>query len=375
MENLKELRRYLHQNPELSGKEKETATFLKKKLKEIGVDEIHDDFSQHSFLAIIKGQNKGENILYRSELDALPIEELNDFSYKSKTKGVSHKCGHDGHMTILVGLAEKFIKNRPNKGDVLLLYQSAEETGEGAQAIIDSGFLKKFKIDVVLALHNVPSYPKGAILCKTGVITPTVESLKLRIEGDTSHAGSPDKGNNPATTIAELVTFFQSFHQPKSGEKDYFVVAPVFINLGREAYGISAGRADIGYTFRSDDISFFKNKKAVIEEKIKQLCKQKKLNFKIDWVEPFQSNFNAKDIVDEIKKATNKLNYKYIEKSTPFDWGEDFGLLTQTYKGAMFGLGSGENLEDLHHGAYDFPDEIIQNGVDVFYQLSNQIQK
>jgi len=375
MDDLIKIRKYLHKNPEISGKESKTAEFIVEKLKEIGVQTIHQGFSQHSVIAEINNDSEGQTILFRCELDALPIQEENDFDYSSKIDGVSHKCGHDGHMTIMLGLAKALIEAKPNSGKFLILFQSAEETGKGAKAVLDSGFLDQFDIDYAVSLHNVPGYPLNSIICKEGVFTPSVESIKIELLGRTSHAGEPDKGINPSNAIAEIINYFSSLHQPDMEKSNYFVVAPIHISMGEEAYGTSAGQGNIGYTVRSFDFEYFEKQKKEIEKSVDQIISRHKLNFRINWIEAFSANINSKKVVETIEKSCAKLDLKYINKSTPFDWGEDFGLFTQHFDGAMFGVGSGEEAYNLHDNRYDFPDEITPNAVRLFTELAKQLSK
>ncbi|MDX1651499.1 MAG: amidohydrolase [Brumimicrobium sp.] len=374
MEELTEIRHYLHAHPEVSGKEKNTSKYIREKLVESGVEKIHTEFSQNSLIAEINGKSKGATILFRCELDALPIKEEIELSYKSDNKGVSHKCGHDGHMAIMLGLTNNLLSETPEKGTFLLLFQSAEETGEGAKSILDSGYLDRFEIDYAISLHNVPGYPKNSIICRKNVFTPTVESLSIELTGETSHAGEPDKGKNPAMAVAEIIRFFEQLHQPNMNLPNYFVVAPVQIIMGEEAYGISAGSATVRYTIRGTDIDFFKTQKDRIISEINKIADNENLESSIEWLESFSSNKNDPQVVDRIKRACAELGMKYIDKESPFDWGEDFGLFTQKYKGAMFGLGSGEETPPLHDSRYDFPDEIISHGQNLFFQLAKNLQ-
>lgn len=375
MDVLRRIRKYLHQHPEISGEEASTAKYIVDRLQEIGIKKIHQGFSQHSILAEINGSEKGKTILFRCELDALPIQEENDFDYASNSNGVSHKCGHDGHMTIMLGLAKTLVENQPEQGNFLILFQSAEETGKGAKAVLDSKFLEQFTIDHAVALHNVPGYPLSSVICKEGVFTPSVESINIELIGRTSHAGEPDKGVNPSKAISEIINFFNSLHQPEMDKANYFVVAPIHIQMGEEAYGTSAGHANIGYTIRSTDFEFFKTQKTRIENKIKEIASDQNLSCELNWLEAFSANINNKEVVDTIKKSCEKLDIEYINRQTPFDWGEDFGLFTQLYKGGMFGLGSGENSHNLHDNRYDFPDEIIPKAIQLFQELTKQFSK
>ncbi len=375
MMDLKEIRRQLHQEPELSGNEKKTAQYIDNKLREIGIDKIHNQFSQHSLLAEINTGKSGKTILFRCELDALPIREKNNLTYQSQQGGISHKCGHDGHMAIMLGLANNLVEHPPAKGRFLLLFQSAEETGEGAASIIKSGFLNQFEIDYTIAMHNVPGYPKGSIICKPDSFTPSVESFEVRLEGETSHAGEPDKGKNPALCVAEIIEFMHQLHHSDQRSESYFVVAPIHINMGEKAYGTSAGEANIGYTIRTfehEKLNAFKNK---ITEKINERAHDHQLSASITWKEAFAANKNDANLVQIIEQVAKDKNLEYVEKEKPFDWGEDFGIFTQQITGAMFGLGAGKETPPLHDAYYDFPDDIASSGVQVFYELAIKMNK
>lgn len=373
--DLIKIRQYLHQHPEISGEEKETSKFIISKLKEIGIQEIRNDFFESGILASIDSGKPGKTILFRAELDALPIQERNpDLSYQSKIDGKSHKCGHDGHMTILLGLAERLLKNKITQGKVLLLFQPAEENGKGAESILNSEILENYSIDYIFALHNIPGYPLGSVICKPGSFTPSVESLEIKMIGKTSHAGMPDKGVNPSAAIAELITYFNALHQPKVTEKDFFLSSPVQIRMGKPSYGTSAGDGLIGYTFRSFDYEFFQSQKQKISNKAEEILKKPVgLDYRLTWKEAFATNKNDTQAYQYIKQAAENLEVEYFEKEIGFSWGEDFGSFTQEYRGAMFGLGAGENQPELHNPDYDFPDELIEKGIQMFHQLIKSV--
>lgn len=369
--DLKNIRHHLHQHPEVSGEEEKTSHFIVRKLKEIGVDQIHQGFFMNSVLAEIAGQKNGNTILFRCELDALPIQEINDdLEYKSINDGVSHKCGHDGHMAILLGLAETLVKNRDFEGKIILLFQPAEEDGRGAKGILESQKLKDFKIEFFLALHNVPGFPLGSIVCKPGNFTPSVESLDVKLVGKTSHAGMPDKGISPAPAISKLIDYYQALHQPKIDAPEFFLSSPIQIKMGELAYGTAAGKGKISYTFRTFDHDLFLKRKEEINEHVKTLVGETQgLKCTLNWTEGFEVNINDELAYDYIKQAAAKNNLEFIEKEQGFNWGEDFGRFTQHYPGAMFGLGAGTDHPELHNPDYDFPDQLIDIGVLMFYRL------
>ena len=373
MEKWIESRKHLHKYPELSGKEKNTAEYIIKHLEKLDVKVLASNFSQYSILASVEGTGDGPSILFRCELDALPIKEKNNFEYVSQLPDVSHKCGHDGHMTIMLALADKLVQRKENFSNVYFLFQSAEETGEGAKSILESNKLKEYEIDYVFALHNVPGYKMGEVLFKENAFTPRVESVRISLTGETSHAGQPETGVNPTRAIVELIKFFDRVHQPNQSKSNYFVSAPIFIDMGSESYGTTAGAATLGYTIRSFDINYFDEVKSDFRQLMKEIENTENLKIETEWIEPFESVENDAQATQFIQKAAQELNAPHQELKTPFDWGEDFGILTHEYKGAMFGLGAGTETVDLHHSAYDFPDVLIEKGSEMFYQIVKEI--
>ncbi len=373
MEELIAIRRHLHQHPELSGEEQATQRYVLDLLKELDTDKI-TPVAGTGILVQFNGSSTGKNILFRGDMDALPIDETNDFAHRSVNRGVSHKCGHDGHTTIMYGLAEHFATNRPEQGNVYILFQPAEEVGRGAKGVEDSGILDSLHIDLVFALHNVPAYPLHEIVCRVGSFTPSVTTLIAYFKGHTSHAAEPWHGRNPAAAMSSYMLDALNYNM-EDGEKHHFItVTPAYMELGSIAYGTSAGEGSVHLTIRADTNERLRS--AV--DKITQLAKQKAnthgLTVHFDEQEIFESNQNAPEAVKLIQKAADELGLSYHDKDEPFRWGEDFGLFTNRIKGAMFGIGSGEECKPLHHPAYDFPDEILANAINMFITIQKKAQ-
>jgi amidohydrolase len=366
-------RRHIHANPELSAVEKKTSDYVVSELKKLGIKKIHQGFSMHSVLVEIDGVEFGQTILFRCELDALPIQEDNDFAHRSTQAGISHKCGHDGHAATMFRFAQKLIEKPLNKGKVLLFFQSAEEIGAGAKASIESGIFKQFKIDYAFAYHNFPSFSMGEIIVKNGLFTPCVESGVFELIGETSHAAEPAKGINPALAIAEIVQYFDSLNNPDKDSENFFVATPIYIEMGEKAYGTSAGKAIIGYTFRTWENEKFDEMKSQIKNKVAEIAKKYKLELTSNWFETFNANNNNATAYTQIKNAAKTRKFELIDLEKPFEFGEDFGLFTKKYKGAMFGIGSGVNQPPLHSSKFDFPDELLEIGSAMFYQIAEQL--
>ena len=161
MVDLVDLRHRLHRRPEISGEERETAATIVEFLKPTGPDRIVTELGGHGVAAIYEGAEPGPTVLIRAELDALPIEELSDSDHRSEIPGKGHLCGHDGHMTILAGLARGLQRNPPQKGRAILLFQPAEETGAGAAAVMADPKFEEIVPDYAFSLHNRPGVPVG----------------------------------------------------------------------------------------------------------------------------------------------------------------------------------------------------------------------
>ena len=325
-------------------------------------------------LAIYMGNQQGPTVMIRGDIDALPIQEVNTFDYASTSEGISHKCGHDGHATILLGLSILFSEQPISKGKLILLFQPAEENGRGAQAVLDDAEFKKEKIDYAFALHNLPGYPMHEIVIKEQELTGNVKSIILKMTGKTAHAAEPEKGYNPSMAISEIFAYANSITFNKPEEKDFFLMTPVYSALGdNSSYGISAGYGEVHFTIRSWSVDLMKQRSEEIVAFMEETCKNYHLTPDISWTEVFYANVNHREAVDFIRKASLENNLSIIEREYPFPWGEDFGLFTQNFKGAMFGLGSGVKSPALHNPDYDFPDEITATGIQVFNSIIHQI--
>jgi amidohydrolase len=306
-------------------------------------------------------------------MDALPIQESNSFGHGSTVSNVSHKCGHDGHTTILLGLARALTDLPLHKGRVILLWQPAEETGTGAMEMIRDKLISELSIDYVFALHNIPGYPFHRIILKNGLFTPQVKSLIIRLFGKTAHAAEPEHGHNPALTISKIIQFDTKITNNDPGKKDFFLATPVYMNLGSPAYGTSAGYAEIHFTIRSWSPQLFEKQCDHLISFAEEQGRSANLKITISWVQEFYANQNDPEAVDLLRKASDTCHPDIETRVDPFKWGEDFGVFTQRYKGAMFGLGAGMETPALHNPDYDFPDEIMASGIKIFYETIKQV--
>lgn len=364
---LANFRHDLHRHPELSGREKETATRIRTFFREhCPADEVIGEVGGHGLTFIYNYPQPGPTVMIRCELDALPIEEPNDFSHRSINEGVSHKCGHDGHMTILAALALRLKEQPPSRGRAILFFQSAEETGQGAEAALQDARFTALEPDYVFALHNIPGAPLHEVVLTPTSFSPAVQSFSVHLHGKEAHAAEPENGYNPAMAISRIVAALTPLNVREPGREDFAVLTPVHLTLGQKAYGISPGEGELHYTIRCWTQAGLKRLKADIHQKVSTISSAEKLQHTINWFEYFPATINSPEARAVVQSAAGGLGQNVTERVHGFTFGEDFGWLAERYPSAMFGLGAGENCPALHHAAYDFPDELIDTGAALF---------
>lgn len=375
METLKKLRRELHQHPELSGVEFETSKRIHEFIKEHHNTKIIQGLGGTGLAAVYEFPEKGPTILIRCELDALPIDEPNSFDYKSVNKGVSHKCGHDGHMTIVAGLIFKIKASNFNRGKIVLLFQPAEENGKGARNVLRDKKFNDIIPDYAFSLHNIPGQPMNSVITIDQLFTPSVISFSIDLLGRESHAAEPENGLNPALAISEIIQSLSKLSTDTLESENDVLLTPVYMNMGKKAYGISAGFGEVHYTMRTwrvEKMSWLKEQVIHISESI---SKQYQLKTTVRWFDEFPTNTNHDICNTIVKDVVKEKKVNWIQKKTPFSFGEDFGWFSQQYPSAMFGLGSGVNTPALHHDDYDFPEEIITTGIEMFFGIIEKTLK
>lgn len=368
-------RKHIHQHPELSGKEQQTSAYIRSFFEENVPSAKLRSVGGTGLLVSFQGIYPKPSIVLRCELDALPIQEINDFDYASTTAGVSHKCGHDGHMSILMAVGAELGHHAP-KGTVQLLFQPAEENGNGAPAILhDQNFTEAAHPDYVFALHNIPGIALGEIQSKAGNFTPAVISIELEFHGKVAHAAEPQNGKNPMYTLSEITLQSRRIQKRFTDQGIFCLITPIYCDAGSRNFGIAAGYAKMGFTLRTYSNEDLKELKEAFLQLIVETSEQDELSCTVTWTEAFSSIENDSTCVRFIETAAEHLGYSYHQKKEPFPWGEDFGLFTEKYPGAMFGIGAGKNSPALHNPDYDFPDALIEPAAAMFLTIIKLVQE
>ncbi|WP_297338227.1 amidohydrolase [Algoriphagus sp.] len=370
MNSLIQLRHSLHQHPEIALEETETAKRILDFFKPLQADQTLEKLGGTGLAFVFQGKKPGKRLLFRCELDALPIADLKESKHQSQVPGKGHLCGHDGHMAIICGLGEKLSQKRPVSGEVVLLFQPAEETGEGAQAILNDSRFEEIRPDYAFALHNLPGFPLHQVVLRKGTFAAGSTGMRLHFTGKTSHSAHPDAGINPAQALAQLM---QQLPQLPKEIPGFSLLTLIHAELGTLAFGTSAGKGSLSMTLRAfdqEDLDLLIEKAQALAQKI---VNQERLKLEVEFVEKFAVSHNDPELYSLVKTAAEKLALSTVDKPEPFTWSEDFGLFSQHCPSFLFGLGAGEKHPQLHEGTYDFPDELIETGVGMFLGILGKL--
>jgi amidohydrolase len=367
---LTNFRKELHSYPELSGQEAATSDRIKAFFKNLNPDEWIEDLGGYGLAVVFKGHNPGPVTLLRAELDALPIMEHGNLKYKSQVAGVSHLCGHDGHMTILCGVGLELSKEKPKNGNVVLLFQPAEETGEGASKVLNSENFRKIVADFAFALHNLPGYDKNQIILKKGAFTAASVGMIIRFTGHTSHAAHPEDGNSPAEAMCKSIVGLEILPDSIS---EFSMITVIHAVLGEVAFGTTPGEATVMATLRTYDNEVLERLRMHATDLVELIAKEYRLNVSVSFRDSFQAVVNEEKAWDYVNQSAKKLKMKTKHIRTPFRWSEDFGQFSNVTNTLLFGIGAGRKHPQLHESIYDFPDELIPTGVNLFTEVIRKI--
>jgi len=324
--------------------------------------------------AVFNGNEDGPTILFRCDMDALPIEEKNDVKYKSNVPGVSHVCGHDGHMAIVSGLAVKFSEQPIERGKIILLYQPSEENGEGAKNSIER--LRELDLipNYAIALHNLPKHPFGSVIMGKYTFSAASKGLIINLTGRNSHAAYPERGLNPSVAVAEIIQLLNGL-KDNVNFKDFVLITLIHVTVGEVAFGTSPGSATIMATLRAfnDDDMALLSSNAVNASS--QIANNHGLEITTSFTDDYPASVCNPELTHLMESVCGETNRLVVYLDTPNRWSEDFAHFTACCPSLIFGLGSGENQPDIHSPDYDFPDSIIMDGVELMETIARKLTK
>ena len=373
------IRKALHDHPQTAGNEQFAHDMIVRHLQGLHPTKVYTHVGGYGVIAVWEAKDSHINTLthsriptvaFRADTDALPI---------------GHRCGHDGHTTILLRLAELIgerFSTLNSQFSILLLWQPAEETGTGSRAVLDSGILQQYDIKAFYALHNLPGYPLGTVVICPRTFAAASTGVVYRLDGRETHASTPELGLNPGLAISEIIQQFAAFNSQFSILNSQFRQSTLIcVRLGEPAFGTSAGHAEVMFTLRAFTNAAMERLLSDANSVVDEIASRHGLTVSRSLVEPFHATENHEECVNVLMRkcvsadATNTNAIKQsrinvIVKEEPFRWSEDFAEYLMEFPGAMFGIGSGEHQPELHHPSYDFPDDLIEPAAQLFFQLA-----
>lgn len=368
-------RRRLHQHPEISNEETSTAEEVVAFLHDTHPDRVIAGMGGHGVAMIYDSGRPGPTVLFRSELDALPIQELSGVPHASRVPGKSHMCGHDGHTTILGALGRLFGRERPAAGRAVLMFQPAEETGDGAAGVINDPRFAEIAPDFAFSLHNLPGVPLGEVRVKAGTVNCASRGIRIALTGKTAHSSMPETGISPMLAISRLMPALPRLGQSTFADDGFRMVTISHASLGEAVFGVAPGYAEVWACLRTrlDDnmASLCKDAEALVA----RIAHEHGLSHHVAYHEIFVASVNAPEAVEHLRVALDQEGVPHSEEALPMRASEDFGLFGRNAKSAMFFLGAGERHPSLHNPDYDFPDDLIPIGARVFARVAANLLK
>ena len=369
-----EWRRYLHTIPELGNDCFKTAAFVAERLRDFGVDELHEGFATTGMVAIINGQAEGPTIGLRADMDALPIPEETGLDYASTHAGKMHACGHDGHTTMLLGAAKYLAETRNFAGRVALIFQPAEETGGGAEVMVEEWILDRFDIGQVYALHNAPGFEKGGFYTSPGAMMAAVDEFHIHIKGLGGHGATPHLTRDPVVAACGIATALQTIVSRNHYAQDDLVVSVTQIHTGTTD-NVIPETAYINGTVRSFD----KEVQAMVIRRMEQIVAGQAASYDVSATLEYEKGYPATvntpeeagfaaAVAIEIAGADRVIADNGREMGA-----EDFSYMLEKRPGAYLFIGQGDTA-GLHHAAYNFDDEIAPVGASFFARIVERAQ-
>ncbi len=368
-EEMKGWRHHLHQHPELEFECHQTAAFIQDRLREMGVDEIHPGIAKTGIVAIINGQGDGPTIGLRADMDALPIVEATGADYASTVPGKMHACGHDGHVTMLLGAAKYLCETRRFAGRVALLFQPAEEDGGGGQVMVQEGVMDRFNVTEVYGIHNAPGLPFGHFHTNPGPLMASVDTAFVYITGRGGHGATPHECVDPVVAVVAMVQAVQTIIPRNVYALDEAVISVTQIHTGT-ASNIIPEEAMFCATIRCFNPEVRKLLKKRIYEIVEGHAMAFNCTARIDYDWGYPATVNHPDQAHFAGLVAAEVSGEgAVLTDAPREMGsEDFSYMLEARPGAYLFLGTGPGA-GLHHPAYDFNDEAAPIGASFFARL------
>ncbi len=368
-EEMTEWRRHLHAHPELRFACHGTAAFIAERLRAMGVDELHEGIAETGIVALIRGRAEGPVVGLRADMDALPIPEATGAAHASTVPGVMHACGHDGHVTMLLGAAAYLTETRNFAGTVALIFQPAEEDGGGGEVMVREGIMERFGIGRVFGIHNAPNLPFGQFQTNPGPLMASVDTATVRVTGKGGHGATPHECVDPVVAVVAMVQGVQTILTRNVHALEEAVISVTQIHAGT-ASNIIPEEAWFCATIRcfSPEVRDLLKTRfhAIVEGHAAAFGVSAEVDY--DWGYPATVN-HPEEADFAAAVAEEIVGEALVNARAPREMGsEDFSYMLAARPGAYLFLGTGPGA-GLHHPAFDFNDEAAPIGASFFARL------
>jgi|TARA_B110000211_G_scaffold154704_1_gene175512 amidohydrolase len=364
-----EWRRDLHENPELLFDTHRTSAIVEDKLKEFGCDEVIGGIGRTGVVGVIKGQsnNSGKVIGLRADMDALPIFEATGLDYASKTSGIMHACGHDGHTAMLLGAAKYLSETRNFDGTVVLIFQPAEEGGGGGREMCEDGMMDRWKIDEVYGMHNWPGQPVGSFSIRSGPFFAATDTFEIHLIGKGGHAAKPQETVDTTVLASHLVLALQTIASRNVDPTEQIVVSVTSIESESKAFNVIPEHVFLKGTIRTMSADIRK----LAERRLKEISTSVATMFggqadiKFNQGYPVMTNSEEQT---QFAASVAASVYGSCEDAPLVMGGEDFSYMLNERPGAYILVGNGDTAA-CHHPEYNFSDDAIPSGCSFWAEI------
>lgn len=372
VEELRQIRRDLHKIPELGLKEYKTSAYIREKLEGFGITEL-ETWLETGVVAVIRGKGKKEAVAFRADMDALPVTEQTGCDFTSEHVGCMHACGHDGHVTVLLGFAKYLQEHKDElENDVVLIFQPAEEGPGGAQLLVDAGLFEKHPVRCIIGCHIFPQVPQGKVACRKGAMMARNGEVDVHIYGESAHGAQPQLGHDAVLAAGAVITGLHTILSRNVSPLDSGVLTFGAI-YGGEACNIIAKEVKLEGTMRAFSDEAYETMTKRVQEAAAGIaagygCKGEAV---------FRHMYRVVDNDPKLVELLQEVAGDAYEETPPYMLAEDFSLYLQKVPGMFFFLGSG-NAEkgythSLHSAQFQFDEEILALGVETYAKLLKKL--
>jgi hippurate hydrolase len=366
-------RRDLHENPELLFDTHRTAGIVAERLRAFGCDEVVEGIAKTGVVGVIRGKanDSGRVIGLRADMDALPIFEATGAEYASKTPGVMHACGHDGHTAMLLGAAKYLAETRNFDGTVVVIFQPAEEGGGGGKVMVDEGLMERFGIQEVYGMHNMPGLPVGQFAIRPGPFFAAADQFEIEVEGKGGHAAKPHEAVDTTLAASHIVVALQSIASRNVDPLHSVVVSVCTFRTESEAHNVIPQHVLLRGTVRSHDPQV----RDLAEERVKQIATATARAYgaeaRVNYERGYPVMVNSQEQTAFAAEAAKKVSGAPPAEAPPIMGGEDFAFMLEARPGAYILVGNGDTPM-VHHPQYDFNDSTIPAGCSFWAEIVEQ---